>query len=784
MARSDTIDLDRDVSAEGADLHQQALDRYDTAFAREEQNILEGLEDLRMLANEQWDEILKAQREEAGRPCMTENRLPQFVRQITGDIRQMRPSIKAVGVNSKADPETAEVIEGMFRYIENRSMASAVYFQAADSQVAAGRGALRVTTEYASDSTMEQEIRIAPIEDGLSVLFDPDAILPCKTDATYCFVPVDMSLAGFRKKYPEASASDFGDQSSRMFTGWYGEDFIRVAEYWFKAPIERTFLVANGQMKDITDTDPDTVREAEEMVALAKSKGIEISIEKREGYKVRRAMMTGSEIIEGPTDWPGRHIPIVPFEGEEIRIGRRVMRHGAIRNARDTQRRFNYFITAQAEAIALQPKAPWLLTEVNVEGYEDQWERANSDNRPYLTYTPDPLNDKRPPQRIAPAIAAQGIEEGINLAAQGLQATTGIYNSGLGASSNETSGKAIQARQREGDTGTYVYTEHFGQALQQTGVIVVDLIPHIYDTTRELRIIGDDGSEKLVEINKPAGLAMSDDGEDPDTAAATRIQNDVTLGAYNVVISMGPSYNTRREEAREGLLAFLQTCPQLAPVLLDLVAKMQDWPLADEVRERLEMMLPPEIKAAIAEKRGDPPEPPAPPPQPNPMQQAAMAQQQAEQEREAQLAGMKHQVEVGKLTVAQQKINAEIQRSEADVQSMQIDAAARMHEADAGVHVAAHTARGAAAAAQPVADPRVDQLVEAFGAMREMLMQIAQAVTGGQGAPQAAPPPPDPSMMPGAPPAGALPAPYDPSQPAPAGFSLPAPDAGPAGFPT
>jgi hypothetical protein len=277
-----------------------------------------------------------------------------------------------------------------------------------------------------------------------------------------------------------------------------------------------------------------------------------------------------------------------------------VVRHGAIRHARDPQRAFNYFVSAHAEIVGLQPKAPWLVTEKNVEEYEDEWENANVENRPYLTLHARRKNGGHVPTRVQPPVSSQGIAEGIKIAAENLQATTGIYNASLGAASNETSGKAIQARQREGDTGTYVYVEKYGQAIEHTHRIISDLIPHVYDTARTMRIVGADGTEELAEINQPGGLAMEGEHEGA-------VQNDVTVDAYDIVFEMGPSYNSQREEAREGMLAFLQASPELAPVMLDLVAKMQDWPLADEVAERLEIMLPPAIKAQRAEKNGEPP---------------------------------------------------------------------------------------------------------------------------------------------------------------------------------
>jgi peptidyl-tRNA hydrolase len=441
------------------------------------------------------------------------------------------------------------------------------------------------------------------------------------------------------------------------------------------------------------------------MVQLAAKQGLDLRIEKRTGHKVRRAVISGTEVLEEPTDFPGPHIPIVVCDGEEIRIGRQVIRHGAIRHARDPQRVFNYFVSAQAETVGLQPKAPWLVTEKNVEEYEDEWEAANSSNPAYLPYTPDPANGGARPERIAPPVSSSGIAEGIALAAENLQATTGIYNASLGAQSNETSGKAITARQREGDTGTYVYVEKYGQAIEQTHRIISGLIPHVYDTAREMRIVGADGKEELAKINQPAGLAM--EGE------AGPMQNDMTVDAYDVVFEMGPSYNSQREEAREGMLAFLQASPELAPAMLDLVAKMQDWPLADEVAERLEVLLPPPVKAAMAAKNGEPPPPPSPQEQ---MQAQAM-------QRQAQLEDQKHELEVMKLNVDREKLQAELAKAQAEIRKAEIDAQARVVEAQHSTEQA-HAGTATAAAKQPKPDERVDHVVAAVQELQQVVGQI------------------------------------------------------------
>lgn len=580
---------------------KEAIDRYDRAYEREEDNFILAYDDLDFLSGNQWPDAVKQEREEAFRPVLTINRLPQFVRQVTGDIRQMRPAIKCVPVDNRGDKETAEVLAGMIRYIENRSDAEVAYTSGADSQVACGVGHWRVTHEYAEETTFNQELRITAIPDGVSIAWDPDSILPNKEDAMFCFVPVDMSRAAYEKAYPDAPITDFVRETfgKESTVQWDGEDFVRVAEYWEKRPEKRTLAVLpDGSIDDLTDET--------DQAYLAELKARGARIEKRDGFCVYRSLVTLGYVLEKPVKWPGRYIPIVRAHGEEYRVGRKIVRHGVVRFAKDPQRAYNYFRSTQTEVVALQPKAPFIGTDKNFEGLEAQWTSANTKNWPYLTYNPDSKNNGAPPQRSGPGVSLAGVEEGMLVSSDEMKATTGLYDASLGNRSNETSGKAILARQREGDVGTFVYISNFSRAIRHTGRILVDLIPHIYDTERQIRIIGADGKEDLIEINKPMLDQSVDVPEGEEAQAIGKVQHDVTVGAYDVVLETGPSYSTKRAEARDSMIEFMRSAPDIAPLVLDLVAEAQDWPGADKFAKRVKHVLPPAIRAEEAQEAGEP----------------------------------------------------------------------------------------------------------------------------------------------------------------------------------
>lgn len=648
---------------------KDVLEKYQRGTEHDSENIEKAIDDLKFLDGQddaQWDEKAKNERNTDGRPCLTINTLPQFVHQVTGDMRMMRPAIKVVAADKDArDAKAEEIYANMIRYIENRSTAKAAYANATDSQVAAGIGHIQVVTEYADESSMNLELGITAVQDGVNVIWDPEAVKPAREDAMWCFVPVDISRKTFEKKWPDKSPKEIGGTTYQA-DGWYGDDFIRVAAYWYKKPIKRTLAVfPDGRVDDLTDSKGETPEEkAQYETVLAALPAMGARIEERDGYQIIRELITCSDVLER-TEWKGRYIPIVPVIGEEIRIGRKITRKGIVRNAKDVQRLYNYFHSAHAEAIALQPKSPYLSTQVNVEDYPDIWQNANKKNYSTLIYKADPANGGIPPQRVQPAVSSQGISEGIALASENMKRVIGIYDAGLGAKSNETSGKAIMARQREGDIGTYLYVQNFQIALQQIGRILVDLIPHIYDTDRVIRVQGEDGKIDTVRINETQTDGVTDS-----------ILNDVTVGTYDVILDSGPSFTTRREETREMLTELIRSSPDAAPLIMDQVVELLGLPNGDKIGKRFRAMLPEEIKKAEeaeqAEQNGQ--QMPGQMPQQQQADPAQMMQQQAQQ-MQFEAGAAELQFKVQEAEAKAKKAQADAAKAETELQIKQVELA-------------------------------------------------------------------------------------------------------------
>ncbi len=576
---------EKEASEEMKEWHKRALDEYKQAESYWDDERQAALSDIEFRAGDQWPEEAKEMRK--NRPCLTVDKLNQYVRQIVNDGRQNRPAIKVRPVDSGADIATADVFSGIIKHIEERSGADIAYDTALDSAATCGQGYFRVLTEYVGGDSFEQEICIKRIRNPLSVMIDPGSEEADGSDMKFAFIVSTMEKDAFEKKYPNNKPDDFVTNSDQA--EWYCEQ-VRIAEYWCMKEEDRTlYQMMDGSVT--TKARLDELRDAGiEIDSLIRA---ERNIPKRTVY---RGVMSGYEWLEEPKEWTGKYIPLLVVWGNEYDIEDKVTHTGIIRPAKDAQRLYNYSRSAFAERVALTPKAPWVAAEGQVEDHPE-WETANSENYSVLKYRPQSIGGtlvEKPSRQTASDIPA-GFAQDMQISEHDIQGAIGMYNASLGAPSNERSGKAIMARQREGDVGTFHYHDNLNRAIRHCGRILVDLIPKIYDSSRVVRILGYDGTPDDVQIDPSLPVAR-------ETQGVNSIYN-LGVGTYDVSISSGPSYNTLRQEASESMTRVLETNPELWSVIGDLAIKNMDWPGAQEISERLKFILPPEIKQAEQNKK-------------------------------------------------------------------------------------------------------------------------------------------------------------------------------------
>lgn len=652
----------------------EALERWVEATDADRANRDAALEDLEFFVGKQWNDGDLSCRK--GRPSLVINRLPQFVTQIVGDMRINKPAIR-VRPGEDSDKKLADTREGLIRFIERQSRAASVYANAGQQQVVCGIGNWRVMLDYSDDDGFNQDIFIRRIPNPLSVVWDPFIMDETGRDARYVFVQDDMPRKAYEKAWPNEPPSDLS--VGPTLQAWNTRNSVKVVEYWcVKDRPCRYAMLDDHSVVELT-----AENEAETLPKVARNASGEQMIRSGKRRSVCMWLITAHAILAGPYELPISRVPVIRIPGWEVDVGDRRERWGLVRFAKDPQRFLNYQRSASVEAIGMAPKAKFMGPAKTFEGYEEAWRTAHTTTDSLLVW-----NDEAsvPPIPVPPPQIPAAVIQDAAMHAQDLKDVTGLHDASLGARSNETSGKAILARQKEGDVASFIYHDNLHAGITETGRLCNELIPLCYDTARTVRIVGEDETTKPQRINDPMH---------PESV-------DILQGKFDIAIEVGPSYSTKRAEAAESMLAFIQAVPGAAAVTGDLVAKSQDWPMADSFAERLKKTLSPNL---LKGEEGEEP------PQPDPAQIAQMQAAQAAQQAELELK----QAQTRKANADALRAKADADKAAAQAKQEQIKAAAMSGDLEqvAKLMAAAHIIQAAGASAQaqgvqPIAEPQED----------------------------------------------------------------------------
>jgi len=603
------------MSKKDEDILSLAAERYKFAIDEDKEDRSLYDEDVRFavdLDGCQWDATVKAAREgdTPPRPCLAPNKIPEKIDMVEGEFRQLRPESKVRAVDSKADPKMADIFAGLVRHIKYQSDARSAYNTAHSSTLYGGRGAWRFDIVDDDDDPFVRNIEVNRIPNVLTVAVDPEAKKLNKSDANYIFVTEILTEKEFKKKYPKANLDNWPSES--MWDGWKTDTGYRVAEYWWKEKVKKTFY----QVERLIDGLPTVITVTEKQKGDKKPKEKEAEV-----AQVKWCKMTAGQTLEGPHDWPTKDIPIFLQSGKEINIRGRTYTRGMVRFAKVPQRMYNYWSSAITEQVALAPKMPYMVTPEMIGEHKAQWDQAHLKNYFYLLFNADPLNQNARPIRQDPPQMSTAYANELARHEHDIMSTMGIYREKVGEDKGDKSGKAILALQRQGDIGTYTFTDNFQTTLTYSDRALINLIPHVYDTERIVRILGEDGSEVALPINARPGAPhiagtlqkLDDKYKVQPKEGISKYLNDLRVGKYDVRVTIGPSYTTARQEAAAMLMDLVKILPPImAANIADLIAENLDVPHSQKLIDRIKKMIPPAIRGLEEGEQPPPEQPPDP----------------------------------------------------------------------------------------------------------------------------------------------------------------------------
>lgn len=541
----------------------------------------------------------------AERPCLVINKLAVPVAQVTNEGRASRIALVVKAKPGAANDKEAEIRQGILRAIEVDSDANSARMWAYERAVKCGRGYYRVEKKYANDGDFEMDLVVSRIKNQGAVYIDPYHQEPDASDIAFAFITEDLPRDEFKARY----AADYhaicdltGDELQSVTDkapDWVLDGNVRVAEH-FWVETKRRYLVElpDGQRALVDDPPPRTSG---------------IRVRPVEVRQVRWMLMNALDVLE-EAEWDGRYIPVIQVLGREINVDGKSTYKGIITDSKDGQRVYNYAVSAEVEAAALAPRAPFIAAYGQIEKFKRVWETANIRNYTYLPYTPIASGGYAvpPPQRNQVEPPLMGLNTLVIQADNDIKATTGRWDASLGQlNQTDRSGKALRELKMQAELGSSNYLDSLAKSVRHEGRILLDLVPKTYvEPGRLMKLLGDEpGDEKMIIANAPFVM----EGQTPMPApqpggAMAFFQNikrkltnapepevmhyDLTKGDFSVVVDVGPSYKTQREENIAFLQSMVEADPNLAPAIGDIMAEEMGGPMGRKLAKRLRSMNP------------------------------------------------------------------------------------------------------------------------------------------------------------------------------------------------
>lgn len=730
-----------DLPEEGDEsILEEARERFKMAHQADEDDRQRAKDELRFAWNideAQWDDESKKLRK--GRPMITENRFPAFIRQVINAIRQSRPAGKVLPVDGQGDKYTASVIEGNIRNIEANSRADMAYDNAAMFAAYCGRGYWKITTEYVED-TFDQDLVIQGKRDPFSVWDDPNCQLPDKSDRRFAFEGEWVDNDEFEREHgePPTTFTEAEEVLGDSVGLWFEEKKTLVVNYWrVKCEREKIYLMSDGVV--VRDTD-EYLKDWFERTALEREVAIELAIangnpapdiplpppptvereREQEKKSVEWFLLTGTKVYK-KGKWAGRYIPLVYCGGEEISVENKTHTKGLTQDAQGLAKSNNYTLSAQMEKIALSPKIPYIGAKGSFKTDQDKWATSNTHSYPYIEY--DPVPNAPPPQRndsitVNPELAT--VKSGV---LDGMRSVVGLMGASLGDNGPEIAGVAIAARKVQGDTAVFHFMDNLVRAVRYSCMVLIDAMPHYYDSKRMIRIINPD--------NEPMMVAIKQAFTPPGAKGPVLIN--FSKGKYDVTVTAGPAFETQRQQTAAVLTDLSNKNPQLFGSSGDIIVKSLAVPQAEEMAARLRRTIPPHILGE------------GPSPQEQQLQQQIQQMQQQLEQSNTTLLGLqselaKQQASLQTKSVehetATRKLEAQIATAQADAEKARLEV--KKKEAELAITVAKQATAGVEESQKIAADRLILEVERMLAKHSDTVEQMCKQVA----APGAEPPEP------------------------------------------
>lgn len=484
------------------------------------------------------------------------------VRKLVAEMRR-NPIDVLFRPKDGADPNSADVLMGMYRTDMRHNTAKISVNIAVREQIEAGVGAWRLITEYEDQdpTSNNQVIRRVPIHEACThVVWGSNSKQMDKSDAMHCTVINAMSRDGW-KAFAEKNGFDkeeipsFQNPDMNWLFPWLTSDVVYVGEYYEVEEKKETVFI----YQDPLTGEPVSYfqRDIKDVIDELADKGmVKVAEKKVKRRRVYKSIITGTTILKDREPIAGEHIPIVPVYGEWSFAGDKEVYEGVVRLTKDGQRLRNMIMSFNADIVARTPKKKPIFWPEQIEGYEYMY-GGNDDYPYYLLNRTDENNGDLPVQPISymenpevPQANAYMLEAATNSVSQ--VATMGVDAE---AANGQVAFDTVNQLNMRADLETFVFQDNLATAMRRDGEIYQSMVNDIYDVPRQVMMTLEDGTEKQVQLLSQA--------VDYQTGTVVTL-NDIR-GRYECYTDTGPSFQSMKEQNRAEIQELLAKVPPGTP---------------------------------------------------------------------------------------------------------------------------------------------------------------------------------------------------------------------------
>lgn len=553
----------------------------------------EAKEDFQFVQGKQWAKSDRDALAKQGRPAITINRCRPIINQVSGYFGQNASEVNFLP-RGEDDDEICNIAKGVNKYVYDKCMFPRHKKKVGRDRLICGKGYYWVYYDFDYDK-MDGTIKIerrSPFE----VFTDPESVKEDLSDAEFCGVYSWESPEELKQLYEDSAseidlmwhrydAEEVAVDTINNEPVWYSKQLkkLRVVQYWYKERSYRNVFEVEGQPDLIEADNP----ESENYAAMARM-GVPGIKKHRIPTCNYRYLVFCDDVLFEENDSPYKHkrFPLVQefayYTGEKDENDASLEPAGLIRDLKDVQREVNKHRSQRMHIINTQANGIWLIYGTSTPEFDQQLKQFGTTPGARLNVPPGVTKV----ERISPEGVAVTNVEMERVSGEDFYTISGINPETMGNADapGQMSGVAIDRRQR----ASFTQVSDLADEANYSERLIVDLlwgdkgrpglIPQYFTDQMVMRIIGDDGENKFIELaNGLPQAQMRQPQIDPQTGQPVideqgqlvhRVLYDLSKFEFDIVVVPSQSTPTLMQANLEQLISAKQAGIPVPPEML------------------------------------------------------------------------------------------------------------------------------------------------------------------------------------------------------------------------